>query len=371
MAKALQAIYPQARVSIHGEFQTAALLWHEDRTLGNLWMDIATARTEFYPYPAANPEVEASSIRQDLYRRDFSINALALRLTAPHAGELLDFFGGLEDLKARTLRVLHANSFIEDPTRIYRGVRFAVRLGFEFDDQTLGYIRYALESGVYEQLKLSDNPAPALTTRLRAELKYILESNYWRGSLKLLAQLTALRCLDPDLRLTDRVWWQIRYGDRWLHHLGLKSSVEPWLLRLELLLADLSTAPIIASNLQLPKDSIHRLTILAPAIATLVEQLTPAQQPSEIYRVLITYKLPLLLLIAPKLAPSLRRKLWLYLTRLQFTKTCLNGSDLKAMGYKPGPQFKAILDDLLWATLDQCINNREDAIEWVNSYSGE
>lgn len=97
LAETIQETYPQARLSVHGEFQTAALLWHQDPILGNLWIDIATARTEFYPYPAANPEVEASSIRQDLYRRDFTINALAVRLTPPRKGEfsrkgdLLDF----------------------------------------------------------------------------------------------------------------------------------------------------------------------------------------------------------------------------------------------------------------------------------------
>ncbi|MFM7579112.1 MAG: poly(A) polymerase, partial [Microcystaceae cyanobacterium] len=95
LARLLQAFYPQARLSVHGSFQTAALLWHRDPVLGSLWVDIATARTEFYPYPAANPVVEASSIRQDLYRRDFTINALALRLTSPRQGELLDFFGGM------------------------------------------------------------------------------------------------------------------------------------------------------------------------------------------------------------------------------------------------------------------------------------
>ena len=102
-------------------------------------VDIATARTEFYPYPAANPEVEASSIQQDLYRRDFTINAMAIRLTEPGAGQLLDFFGGLVDLQQQTIRVLHPNSFIEDPTRIYRAVRFAVRLEFTLDPQTGGF----------------------------------------------------------------------------------------------------------------------------------------------------------------------------------------------------------------------------------------
>ena len=229
LANTIQEKYPQSRLSIHGEFQTAALLWHKDPVLGNLWVDIATARTEFYPYPAANPEVEASSIRQDLYRRDFTINALAIRLTTPRKGEfsrkgdLLDFFGGLIDLRSRLIRVLHANSFIEDPTRIYRAVRFAVRLQFTIESQTEEYIKYAINSGVYERLRLSDRQAPALTTRLRAELKYILQADYWKPALKLLADLGALRCLHRDLQLTPQLWWQIRYVSRWLRYLDSRT----------------------------------------------------------------------------------------------------------------------------------------------------
>ena len=176
LAKALQQLYPTARLEIHGAFQTAALLWHKDPELDSLWVDIATARTEFYPYPAANPEVEASSIRQDLYRRDFTINAMALRLTSPRAGELLDFFGGLLDLQAKQIRVLHANSFIEDPTRIYRGVRFAVRFGFQIEPQTEDYIRYAINSGVYDRTTQENSKTPALQTRLKTELKTYLRS---------------------------------------------------------------------------------------------------------------------------------------------------------------------------------------------------
>ena len=107
LATALQELYPAAHLEIHGAFQTAALRWDGDPELGALGIDIATARTEFYPYPAANPEVEASSIRQDLYRRDFTINAMALRLTPGTGASLLDFFGGVADLRARQVRVLH------------------------------------------------------------------------------------------------------------------------------------------------------------------------------------------------------------------------------------------------------------------------
>lgn len=363
LASTLQKIYPQARLSIHGEFQTAALLWHKDPELGSLWVDIATARTEFYPYPAANPEVEASSIRQDLYRRDFTINALAIRLTSPKEGELLDFFGGLLDLRSRQIRVLHANSFIEDPTRIYRAVRFAVRLKFRIEPQTEEYIRYAIESGVYERLRLENHQAPALTTRLKAELKYILQAPYWKPALTLLDHLGALRCLHQSLKLTPRLWWQIRCVSRWLRFLDAENNLEHWLVRLEVLIAHLepSQRGQVASNLQLPKDTIERLQRLARIEAEINQNLPNCQSRSEIYKFLRQYQYVSLILVAVRSIKPLRRIIWQYLTQLSQIKPPLDGNDLKALGFKPGPIYKQILDDLLTATLDGKISDRAQA----------
>ncbi len=370
LATQLQAMYPQARLSIHGQFQTAALLWHKDSQLGSLWVDIATARTEFYPYPAANPQVEASSIRQDLYRRDFTINALAVRLTSPREGELLDFFGGLLDLRSQQIRVLHANSFIEDPTRIYRAVRFAVRLGFEIEAQTETYIRYAIESGVYERLRLENHPAPALTTRLKAELKYILDSHYWQAALRLLDDLGALRCLHSDLKLDQELWCQIRCASRWLKWLDPEQRLSHWLIRLEVLIAHLEAAERgkIAANLQLPQASIERLQQLKAIEKQVQENLPYCQLPSEIVKLLRQYKLPSLILVAVRSSKKIRRLIWCYLTKLSKISSPLNGNDLKALGYKPSHQYQQILDDLLMATLDRKIQDRTDAKEFLQQH---
>ena len=364
LAQELQKTYPQARLSVHGQFQTAALLWHRDDEFDSLWVDIATSRTEFYPYPAANPEVEASSIRQDLYRRDFTINALSIRLTSPRAGNLLDFFGGLLDLRSHQIRVLHANSFIEDPTRIYRAVRFAVRLNFAIEPQTEDYIHYAIESGIYEQLRLKTQPAPALTTRLKAELHYILEAGYWREAVILLADLDALRCLHPDLVLSEELWWQIRCLSRWLRFLDPNYQLEHWRLRLEILLSALpvNERSLIAANLQLPKDSIERLEDLAKLEANIQENLPTCKLTSQIVKLLKPYRLPSLVLVAVRSPKSIRRTLWQYLTLWSQISAPLNGNDLKQMNLKPGPQYKAILDALLAATLDGEICNRQQAM---------
>ena len=377
LAAEIQQMYPQVSVSIHGEFQTAALSWHQDPILGNLLVDIATARTEFYPYPAANPQVEASSIRQDLYRRDFTINALAVRLTPPKRGEfsrkgdLLDFFGGLLDLRSRQIRVLHANSFIEDPTRIFRAVRFAVRLGFAIEPQTAEYIEYAIGSGVYQQLRLSDRTTPALTTRLKAELKYILQADYWKPALRLLSKLNALSCLHQDLSLTPAVEREIRLVSRWLQRFEPKTT-EHWLVRLETLIAQLAPGEriIVAENLQLPKDSLQRLQL--EDLATVATQLTSCQLPSQIYHLLHPYKPLQLTLLAARSNKQIRRLIWQYLSSFSQVKPLLNGKDLKALGFEPGPLYKEILDDVMAATLDERISDRATAKEYVtNKYLSE
>ncbi|MBP0011157.1 MULTISPECIES: CBS domain-containing protein [unclassified Roseofilum] len=363
LAKVLQQHYPGARLQIHGKFQTAALLWHKHSELDNLWIDIATARTEFYPYPAANPEVEASSIRQDLYRRDFTINALALRLTPPRIGEVLDFFGGILDLEAQLIRVLHANSFIEDPTRIYRAVRFAVRLGFRLEGQTEGYIRYAIASGVYDLSVAENNRAPALQTRLKNELKYILEAPYWKRAIQLLGNLDALKCIHSSLELTPELWKQLKLVDRCLRRFNPSGLCPPWQLLLEVMIAYLAPEYRywVASGFQLPAESIERLKNLEAAKTTIFSLLPTCELPSTIANALQPYRFSTLILVMVQSPRLLRRKIWLYLWKLAQVKPILNGNDLKQLGYKPGRQFKAILDKLLEMTLDGELADRASA----------
>ncbi|BAQ59750.1 tRNA nucleotidyltransferase [Geminocystis sp. NIES-3708] len=370
LAEALQSFYPQARLSIHGEFQTAALLWHKDKNLGSLWLDIATARTEFYPYPAANPEVESSSIRQDLYRRDFTINALAIRLTNPHGGELLDFFGGLQDLRSNLIKVLHPNSFIEDPTRIFRAVRFAVRLNFTIENQTREYINYAISSGVYERVSLEKTSIPALTTRLKAELTYILQAKYWKQALKLLDEVGALICLHPQCKLTPELWWQIRCLHRWLRYYNLNQQnqkVSSWLLRLEIILASFEEGVKVAENLQLPKESIERLRHLSIDNEKIKNRLLSCESISQKVEFLAIYQPFTLLLIAVKNNKQIRSILWDYLMHWSKIKSPLNGKDLQNLGYKPGKQYKEMLTKVQALVLDGKIKNKKEAMDFISN----
>ncbi|MEH2464056.1 CBS domain-containing protein [Nostoc sp.] len=370
LASSLQQLYPAARLEIHGAFQTAALLWHKDPELDSLWVDIATARTEFYPYPAANPEVEASSIRQDLYRRDFTINAIALRLTTPRSGELLDFFGGLLDLEAKQIRVLHANSFIEDPTRIYRGVRFAVRFGFQIEPQTEEFIRYAINSGVYDRTAQENSRTPALQTRLKTELKYILEAPYWKSALQLLDNLGALQCIHPTLKLDAELLQQLRLLERCLQRFDPQPTLIHWEMRLETLIAHLTSQyrAKVAKNLQLPEDSIARLKNLAQVQTEVMTLLPTFQPPSQVVQLLRQYDLPMLILIAVQSPREIKHQIWEYFTVWANMQPLLNGNDLKKLGYKPGPQYRQILDDVVAATLDGVIKDKTEAEEFLANH---
>jgi len=293
-----------------------------------------------------------------------------LRLTSPQVGELLDFFGGVSDLESRKIRVLHSNSFIEDPTRIYRAVRFAVRLGFEIESQTQEYISYAISSGIYEKQREESNKSfdqnrrvPALETRLKGELKYIFQSPYWKRSLQLLGELKALRCIHPTLELSPQLWRQVRSVDRCLQRFDPQRTLNHWEVRLEVLVAYLSPEyrEKVAQNLQLQVGTIERLKSLELAQNQIIQTLSELEKNSQFFWLFKPYSLSMLILIAVQSPRQVRKRIWQYLTQWREVKPPLNGNDLKAMGYKPSYQFKQILDNLLTVTLDGEICDRTSA----------
>ena len=369
LAQALQQTYPEVHLDIHGTFQTAALVWPQDSAFGALGVDIATARTESYAYPAANPDVSASSIDRDLYRRDFTINALAWRLTPSPDPPLLDLFGGLIDLQAKQLRVLHPDSFIDDPTRIFRGARFAVRLGFKFEPQTADYIRAAISSDIYVQTAQAHSRTPALQVRLKTELKYLLQVSYWQPTIELLGDLDALQCIHPTLKLDRELLQQLRLLARCLTRFDLEKSISHWQLRLESIIAYLAPnyRSTVAQNLQLSPDSINRLANLERVQTDITRSLSNLQPVSQVVRLLRQYDFETLVLVAVRCRNILliRRQIWQYLTVWSRIQPILNGKDLQKLGYKPGQQYRQMLDELLVATLDNLVIDRSTAEAFI------
>lgn len=176
----------------HAPFLTAVVTLPDGHRV-----DVASARTEFYRTPAALPDVETSLIRQDLFRRDFTVNALAVILTGERYGQLVDFFGGRKDIQRREIRVLHSLSFIDDPTRAIRAVRYARRLGFTLAPDTHELIRTAVREGVFERLS---------GQRLARELESVLSGDHPAQALALLAELQVLGAVSPELALTPQGW---------------------------------------------------------------------------------------------------------------------------------------------------------------------
>lgn len=358
LGRALQQRCPEARLEIHGKFQTVALHWPD-----GIWIDIATSRTEFYPYPAAPPEVALGSIQQDLYRRDFTINALALRLNGTSTGQILDFFGGLDDLETGRIRVLHANSFIEDPTRIFRAVRFATRLGFEVEAQTVTYISSAISSGLLDAVG---------GDRLKNELSFILMSSNWPQALDQLAAWQALRCLHPDLTWSPQLQQQIRRVGAWAYHFQFTypeiSHSDLWQLRLERMLCQLQDAATVAEQLHLTQAGIERLRLFPYLERQVLPCLHADLAPSQVVMLLSHHKVLDLILLAAVAPRPARRILYPYLSAWRQGRPLLSGHDLKAMGYTPGPRFRQILTDLHHATLDQRIGSAHEARTFVQEH---
>ncbi len=243
LAASLEARDPGALgfCRLHGAYGTAELELH------GILLDLATARRESYPEPGANPLVRAGALEDDLARRDFSINAMAVLLEAG-GPRLLDPHGGLADLEQRRLRLLHPRSVADDPTRLLRGARYGARLGFTLEATSLEQVSATLAAWPW-RWRHGDPPPqapPALATRLRMELELLLEREPWPRALALLQQWGALVLLDPALQV-DRRWRQrMRRAER----LGLSTMVG--------LVAGASEPLALAERLQLPHRQ-HKL----------------------------------------------------------------------------------------------------------------
>lgn len=206
-----------ARVRSHRKFGTAVLIFPD-----GFKVDVATARMEYYESPGAPPNVETSSLKLDLYRRDFTINTLAIKLNKRLYGTLIDYFGGQRDIKEKVLRVLHNLSFVEDPTRVLRAIRFEQRFGFKIGKLTLALIKNAVKINCFKELS---------GRRLFLELKLILREPDPIKAIERMDELDLLQFVFPEVQLTKGVkdlLEEVRKVIVWYNLLYLEESFEPW-----------------------------------------------------------------------------------------------------------------------------------------------
>ncbi|MFL7809185.1 MAG: CCA tRNA nucleotidyltransferase, partial [Anaerolineae bacterium] len=308
-----------------------------------------TARTEFYAQPTALPEVASSSIKQDLHRRDFTINTLAIRLDPDHWGELLDFYGGEADLQSGVVRVLHSLSFVDDPTRVLRAARFESRLGFEIDPRTLQLIADALPL-----LKRVSG------SRIRNELGLIFEETEPERALCRLDELGALEQISPGLQCDGWLREKIRILHRELDAgvWGLAPD-DMFFLHMALLTVRLEPDEFesLVAYLQLKRDDLDDLRLVR-GLEPVLDQVREAAKPSGIARLLEPY--PTRVLAAGWTIADdaqLRQRLLRYQTEWRLVEPEITGDDLKALGLRPGPVFGELLDALRDARLDSVVTN--------------
>lgn len=349
-----------ARHRPHERFGTARVLFPD-----GFQIDVATARLEYYDRPAALPHVEWSSLKLDLYRRDFTINSLAIRLNPPAFGELVDYFGGQKDLKDKVIRVIQSLSFIEDPTRIYRALRFGERFGFRLGRQTRYLMQNAIRMGFPEQLD---------GRRLFAEVRLILEEERAIAILERMQEFGLLHTIHPDLVLDARLRTLLektREVCTWFRLLYLDIEWEEWLVLFLALLGFLGEEAVaeVRKRLDLQgKKILGRLEEKAGAERTLRYFAAGRSEPkaSQIYRRLEPFSPEVLLyMMARTTRDSTRRAISLYITRLRGTRISVTGRDLKALGFAPGPLYREILDRVLDARLNGEVSDRQSETEWI------
>jgi len=351
------------RMKTHQKFGTAVVVLPN-----GLKLDIATARLEYYESPAALPTVELSSIKKDLYRRDFTMNTLAVRLNTNRYGELIDFFNGLRDIKENTIRILHNLSFVEDPTRVLRAVRFEQRFDFHMSRHTQNLIKSAVNMELFNRLT---------GERMYNELVLMFSETDPVKVLKRMKDLDLLKFIHPGLKGTrelEKLFSAIGETLSWHKLLYLDVKAEKWFVYFLGLLDRLKDAAVdeTLERLSVPARVRDRIRAARSRYHDVLSVIHKEHDllPSNIYDLLRSLDLePILLMMAKAKQDTAKKHISLYLTQLRNVKVSLTGDDLKALGLAPGPRYKELLDDLLDAKLDGKVKNRDQEIEYVKMKS--
>jgi tRNA nucleotidyltransferase (CCA-adding enzyme) len=351
------------RVRSHKKFGTAVLILPEGSKI-----DVASTRLEYYDSPGVLPTVERASLRHDLYRRDFTINTLAICINGDRFGQLTDHFGGQQDIQERVVRVLHNLSFVEDPTRVFRAIRFEQRLGFHIAPHTENLMRSAVRMQLLEKLG---------GERLLSELVQIMHEKEPLAAIGRMASFGLLPYIHPALKLvvtTERVLQEAGQVMAWLRLLYLKEKCEPWQVYMLALCDGLTPQEFydaclrlaIPGRLALRLCSQRRLVFTTlNAIKRRLKQ--SAEVPnSQIHTWFSGLSLEMLAYLASRASSEqVRRFVSLYLTRLRTIVPVLNGEDFRELGLEPGPLFRRMKVRLLQARLNGEVSSREEEVALV------
>jgi tRNA nucleotidyltransferase (CCA-adding enzyme) len=335
------------RVTPHEKFGTAVVKYSDDQRV-----DVVTTRTEFYDAPGALPTVERAGLREDLYRRDFTINAMAASLKPDDFGRLVDPYGGRDDLENGVLRVLHNLSFIDDPTRIFRAIRYEARYGLRLEDHSIRLARSTIEMGLVGDLS---------SARLRDELVDLLEDPGAAGGILRLGELGVDRAIHPRLRA------DVEAAALYERALALRDELEvdvpAWHLGIATLARELTSdeAYVWLARLRIRRREVERIVGAIRVAPLILERLRSERlEPAQIVALADAYApdAPLL-----ALARDERAELREYFTRLREVRLEIGGEDLARLGLEESPRVGEILSEVLRLKLNGKLDGRDSELE--------
>ena len=329
-------------------------------------LDLVTARKEFYLSPAALPSVESSSLKNDLFRRDFTINTMACSLVGDNYGELYDYFNGRCDLQSKIIRALYQLSFVDDPLRILRAVRFEQRYAFTIEPNTLERIEKAIEQKVLEKVSRQ---------RLNRELRFIYNEPSPVNILRRFDQLGLMPYLYPRTNPGQQIWqllFELENVLDWAYNREWEKKPDKELTYLSGLFCGLESADlsVIISKLNLSQERASIIFQACREVPTVLEKLGREDlNPSTVVRYLEPLPIEALMLAhALTESVAVRDHLKIYMDGLRYIRPRLDGGDLKKMGLEPGPRYRQIIDSLKQAVLDGEVNTPQEELDYVIKY---
>lgn len=327
-------------------------------------IDIASARKETYEYPASLPKVSFGKISDDLARRDFTINAMAIDISKANFGRLVDQFNGKKDLEKRLIRILHDLSFSDDPTRILRAIRFKERFNFKFEKKTLRLLKEAVKENFLERV----NPH-----RLRDELILILKETHPLRCIYRIKRICGFKFIHPELALKDLGF--LKKTEKMISwfkkNLPRERELDSWLIYLIGLLDTLEKKQIIfvLRSFAFRKGERKRVISYKERIDSVIKKLKEkVLSPHQIFKILEPLSYEVIVSVLAKTSQKVViKRIEDFLKVYNKTKISVRGSDLKDLGVIPGPEFKRILRQTLYRKINGMIKTKEEEIQFLRS----
>ncbi|MBR4195150.1 MAG: CBS domain-containing protein [Synergistaceae bacterium] len=349
---------PGCKSTLHGRYKTGTITFPDGEKV-----DVATARREFYEYAAATPTVQNSSLKQDLSRRDFTVNAMSISLSDDDWGTLTDNYGGRADLKDRLLKILHNLSFVEDPSRVLRGIRLEQRLNMRFEDNTMRLLKSAVKGGLLELLS---------TTRIRTELELDAKESCFRKIVMRMQELGVWNALFTGMYVSPAVYHRLRILEHFMKQMsfhGINFKGMEWIVKMAVVFTDskpdVRFSAMDRMNLSpSERENLTKCFTQWPNVEKFCAGYKTIKN-SDAYLFFKDYgAVPLLYWLTCLKTREARRLVVEHLELWIGYKGQLTGKNLQAMGLK-GKEIGEALAQIKLAVIDREIKSLEDEIQYV------